>query len=53
MRDDVISYTILPIKPEDNLKEIEKKVRKKIFFKYHPDRVNSVKPKELQKEITE
>lgn len=53
MRDEVIAYTILPIKPGDNLKEIEKKVRKKVFKKYHTDRVSSVEPKELKKELTE
>lgn len=53
MTDDVIAYTILPIKPGDNLKEIEKKVRKKIFKKYHPDKVSSVEPKELKTELRE
>ena len=43
-------FDFLPIKPGMELKQVDKGKRK-LLFRYHPDRVRSVKPEILRKEL--
>lgn len=45
-------FKILPIKPDFDLKQVNK-VKNKLLLKYHPDRANSVKPEQLRKMLVD